>query len=971
MSGKKRSSSSVSVLQIILMVTLVLVALIGIAFMLIPRKPVAPPVSRVSYEERPESQKKNYSFVVETESTVSAPLPEPRGASEEKLLEKKTAEPEKELPFQLLGTVVDQKTSKPISGARVRVQRKTSADDEVLFASFSGEDEKTVRQRAKEQQFSNSSRAGEFKVPLEFPGQYEVEVTAVGYAKGTLLSPALSDSAAEVKISLALSTGASVAGRVTVADTGEGVGGLTVQADGFSGNYAITDKTGNYELRGLTPGLIGLTIDLRGTPYMSGKSLPYQKVAISSPDQEVKNIDFTVEAAGVIWGYVLSPKQEPISGTNLVLASSQSVLSQALSQFARKTPPVTGQSGADGYYELTGVPFNEEWHVHASSDEFAPQLSDPIILTKTQRNVRVDIFLFAGSNVYGTVVDSQGKPLPGAQVTCLPAYSTFFSNLKTPQAFRHTSSDANGQFMINELPGGEYQIFAQKKAYKVSPLGFPIHPDGYSDLTNVVLTLNSAEQGDHEIFGTVVDDRGQGLDGVNLTLSGVTLGGLEGTQRTETTAGNGKFHFTGISAGQYTIIASKDGYSPTTVRRARLNEETKILMKQSALVRGRVLIKENNQAPESYQVGAYPISESTGSPSLLGMMRDAATEEEFFAPDGSFSLAIHAGTYRLEASARGFTPARQEITLEAGQVVDNILLLLDEKGGRIAGTVFAKDNANITGAQVTLLEASSPAEALMMLATANIPENRIYSVGEDGAFFFESLPPGEYVAIAQHPNYPNAQSELIILTEGGREENVRIRFSSGGALEGYVYSEGRPVPNAVVMVVGNGVTGHANADNTGYYYIGDLSAGLYQAMVTDISAGDLSTIYDARGVQVMVEEGKATRYDFGTQEGARIEGQCTPGPSNMLGGRAVLQRPGYAQIPLGETVDVTELLGQSVGINPAGQFVMEDVMPGEWQLDIFYFELGIVNPLEVRYVHTEFIQVEQGEVLPLTLDIMF
>jgi len=74
---------------------------------------------------------------------------------------------------------------------------------------------------------------------------------------------------------------------------------------------------------------------------------------------------------------------------------------------------------------------------------------------------------------------------------------------------------------------------------------------------------------------------------------------------------------------------------------------------------------------------------------------------------------------------------------------------------------------------------------------------------------------------------------------------------------------------------------------------------------------------------------------------------------------------------LGETVDVTELLGQSVGINPAGQFVMEDVMPGEWQLDIFYFELGIVNPLEVRYVHTEFIQVEQGEVLPLTLDIMF
>ncbi|HQB03622.1 MAG TPA: carboxypeptidase-like regulatory domain-containing protein, partial [Candidatus Hydrogenedentes bacterium] len=216
MSGKKRSSSSVSVLQIILMVTLVLIAMIGIAFMLIPRKPVAPPVSRVSYEERPESQKKNYSPVPSIESSEPAPITEPQKISEKKVIEEKPAEPEKELPFHLLGTVVDQKTSKPIAGARVRVQRKTSAEDEVLFASFSGEDEKTLRQRAKEQQFSNSNRAGEFKVPLEFPGQYEVEVTAVGYAKGTLLSPALGDSAAEVKISLALSTGASIAGRVTV-----------------------------------------------------------------------------------------------------------------------------------------------------------------------------------------------------------------------------------------------------------------------------------------------------------------------------------------------------------------------------------------------------------------------------------------------------------------------------------------------------------------------------------------------------------------------------------------------------------------------------------------------------------------------------------------------------------------------------------------------------------------------------------
>jgi hypothetical protein len=394
-------------------------------------------------------------------------------------------------------------------------------------------------------------------------------------------------------------------------------------------------------------------------------------------------------------------------------------------------------------------------------------------------------------------------------------------------------------------------------------------------------------------------------------------------------------------------------------------------MRQTALVRGRVLVKATNQPPQLYEVGAFPLSESTGSVSVMGMMTDAIKSEQFYAPDGSFEISINAGTYRLEASAEDFTPARQEIKVEAGQVLEGIELMLDEKGGVIAGTVFAADGRSVQGASVTLLEASSPAEALMMLASNAVPEDHIQQVGGDGAFMFDSLPASEYVIVAQHPNYPNAQSELIVLEEGGRQENVRVRFGAGGALEGYVYSEGQAMPNAVILVVGNGITQHSTTDASGYYYLDGLATGVYQAMVTDVSSGDLTSIYDARGVQVTVEEGVATRYDFGTQEGARIEGQCIPGPMNMLGGRAVLQRPGYFQAPLGETVEVTQLLGQSVGINPGGVFLMEDVMPGEWQLDIYYFEMGVGNPLEVRYVHSEYIQIEQGEVLPLVLTIAY
>ena len=487
----------------------------------------------------------------------------------------------------------------------------------------------------------------------------------------------------------------------------------------------------------------------------------------------------------------------------------------------------------------------------------------------------------------------------------------------------------------------------------------------------MVLTLRGVDEGQHTVFGVVVDDRGQGIDGAEVRLAGVSMGGLEGSDRSTTTANQGAFQFDGVSVGQYTIIVTHDGYSPTTVRRVRLNEETHVTLRQSAQVRGHVLLKATNQPPTSYDVAAYPISERTGSISMMGMASDSARDETFFAPDGSFELILNAGTYRLEASADDYTPARQEITVEAGQVLDNIEFILDEEGGIISGTVVANDNGSVQGADVALLEAATPAEALMLLASNAVPEDRMQRLGDDGTFLFESLPAGQYVIIAQHPTYPSAQSEMIFLEEGGKEENVRIHFGSGGALEGYVYSNGVAVPEAVILVVGNGNTEHTTADNDGYYYLDGLSSGVYQAMVTDIASGDLTGIYDSRGVQVVVEEGQATRYDFGTGTGGRIEGNCIPGPSNMLGGRAVLSPPGYMQAPLGETVEVTELLGQSVGITPTGNFVMEDVPQGEWQLDIYYFEMGVINPLEVRYVHVELVQVEEGEVLTLNLPIAY
>lgn len=967
MSPKKRTASSVSVVQVVAMIALLLMGLIGLAFLFVPRKPIAPPPSRITYESRPEEKKKTYPQQSEFDTETPEPSTTLSQPSEEEVV---PAETVPTVEIHLSGKVVDANTRQPIKDAQIKVSVKTASEDTVAFASLVDTRRRRM-QSAMHKHQTKSDAEGLFSINLTEPGVYVVHIKASGYIPYKAITEMLNEDRLTFHIEALLSVGASVSGKVMEAGSKRGIPGLRVQIDSSDAESAISDSDGRYELKGLAPGQYGIAVDLRGSPYMAGTSLPFQRVTITSADQKLENVDFVVEAAGVVWGYVLSPNQEPINQAQVILTSSQSLIAQAISNLAKKSAPIADMTSEDGYYELTGVPLNQEWRVHAMSQAYAPQLSETFFLSPAQRNVRIDIYMFSGSNVSGQVVTQDGKPVPGAEVICIPAYGRFFSSMTAPQAFRNSTSDDKGLFAIRELPAGEYQLFAQKRGYKVSPVGYPLYPDGYNEIKNVKLVLTSAEEGAYSVYGQTVDDRGIGIDGVELQLVGVAMGGLEGIERTTTSANNGRFQFDGVNSGQYTLIAKKDGYSPTTVRRVRLNEETRVLMRQTALVRGRVIVKATNQPPSLYEVTAYPISESTGSINILGMTAEALRSETFSNPDGSFELSMNAGTYRLEASAEKYTPARQEIKLEAGQVLEGIVLILDEKGGTISGTVYAADGGNVQGASVMLLEASSPAEALVMLAANAVPDNRVMRVGSDGTFTFENLPAGEFVAIAQHPNYPNAQSPLIVLEEGGKEDNVRIRFSAGGALEGYVYSDGRPLAGAVVVVVGNGITEHSTTDTSGYYYIDGLATGIYQAMVTDVSSGDLTSIYGTRGVQVTVEEGSITRYDFGTREGARIEGRCMPGPMNMLGGRAVLQRPGFSQAALGQTVDVTQLMGQSVGINPVGTFVMEDVMPGEWQLDIYYFELGINNPLEVRYVHSELIQVEQGQVLPLDIFVSY
>ena len=263
------------------------------------------------------------------------------------------------LQLKIIGTVLDASTQQPIEQATITATRKRTGEDKIMLATMDRDARRRARRELRSEHKDASDSSGAFTVDLTEPGVYEILVVARGYVPFAGNSDLLGETVPEYQVEVRLSKGASISGKVTESESNKGAAGVTVTVESTGKPSCVTDGDGRYMVEGLAPGEYGVAVDVTGTPYMVGKELPYKKVTLTSADQKVDNVNFTVDAAGVVWGYVLSPDKAPIPSANVMLSSSESMISQALSTIAKKAAPITDTSGEDGYYELTGVPFNQ------------------------------------------------------------------------------------------------------------------------------------------------------------------------------------------------------------------------------------------------------------------------------------------------------------------------------------------------------------------------------------------------------------------------------------------------------------------------------------------------------------------------------------------------------------------------------------------------------------------------------------
>ena len=263
--------------------------------------------------------------------------------------------------------------------------------------------------------------------------------------------------------------------------------------------------------------------------------------------------------------------------------------------------------------------------------------------------------------------------------------------------------------------------------------------------------------------------------------------------RMATTDTDGKFEFTEVRAGRYTINASKGSYVGLSYGQQRptdLGKPLQILDNQTverldfslphgSIVTGRI-VDEFGEPMSDVQIAAQRYQFAQGQRRLVPAGRGASTDDL-----GEFRLfGIPPGQYYLSATWRNQNamnptvddrtayapmyfpgtdnPAQaQRITLAVGQELSDIVMALKPmRATRVTGTVVTSDGGPMAG-------------MVMVVSTAGGGFN--FSSGgpvrPDGTFILNGLAPGEYTVRAQSGGMggPDAETAMEKITATGAD----------------------------------------------------------------------------------------------------------------------------------------------------------------------------------------------------------
>jgi protocatechuate 3,4-dioxygenase beta subunit len=797
------------------------------------------------------------------------------------------------------GSVVDEKTRRPLAG--VRVSASTSG--------FPFRDD--VRSRR-----ARTDAKGRFRIAGLASRRYTVRASKADYLPVSMAGVVAAVSSSG-NVAIALQKAAGVVGRVSD-ELGSPVAGARVRfardndirtlirggPAAFLGRPGVTTgPDGAFRMRGLAPEK-NRTLEATKSGYVTAK-----RHGVTLKTGEVlKDVALVVRRGLEARGRVVDAAGQPIAGAEIRLAPVERGGGRLMFQIAgMNREKADASTAADGSFHLAGLEAGD-YALAVTREGYAPKRVPSVPVAAKGPNEWPPVVLTAGVPIIGVVRNSKGDAIVGAGV---------FAFGGEAGGTRNSTTDPEGRFRL--------EGFSSER-----PVMMTIIADGYAALQRrvtpsteelvLVLKTSGTIRGRVEDAGTkrpitdftatYTESQGGFAGGFRMVMGG-------GESEKSFQSPDGTFELSDVPPGKWIVRASSPGYRPADVSGIEVGEgETKdgvvVSLRKGSVVTGRVLDPRRGTGVPNASVAWSEPSDGGGmGPAAAAMMGrlngngSAVTTDA----DGRFRFdGLPSGRITVTAEHSDYLDASKQIDLEDEANVDLTLSV----GGSVSGTVVGKDGrTGVAGAQVLL---SAPGGGM--------------SFGDDSAradasgnFSFEHLKAGRY-GVSARSNAGATASKDVVLAESQRLDGVMLEMATGATVLGTVTGlpSGR-VGGVRVFASAKDYTDSAVAGDDGRFTLQDVPAGVLRLSANTAFPSMRST---TKTVEIP-EDASEVPVEIAFEGSSRLAGRITRG-DKPISGAFVSATPDPPIASGGRATDQTD---------EDGRYELEALADGSYQLQVF------------------------------------
>lgn len=547
--------------------------------------------------------------------------------------------------------------------------------------------------------------ASRVTVSGELEGYFQIGRSGMGGA----IQLRMPEDKSEVKnVDITMMRGVKIAGKVESLGDGTPIAGATIQFNtdtttrDFRRQSTVSDAEGNFS--GFVVSNTRLVLTASHEKYADSTTNPIQVM-----DEPIQDVVIKMGKGGNILGVVLNPDDDPVPNANVT------GMAQGPSAGDRNARFGGGRvvTDAEGKFKIEMAPAGE-YNLSASASDY--DVSNRVVVNITEGKDVEDVKLILKSPhfIEGIVKQSSGDVAVGARVN---ATRTEGNNRGYRQ--RSTYTDDKGKFQFDNLSTGKYTLQAENGGLRSKSVEIAVDSSG----VELILDLDEAT-----LTGSVIDVSTK-KPVENFTIRAAGRGRVYGTFNNS----DGSFEIQGLIRGNtYSFLIDAEGYISTTTPDIKipLNDNPPPVVFEigyGGSIFGTVKFSENKNPVKGAKVVR---TIQTGAGPRIGFEQIAFTDK-----DGCFLFENQSPAEYIIKVLYGKYPEVSVNCKVVNNGISDVGTMFLVNGGNIIGTVFDSSPQPLpVGGKIVRLRSVKLASPLEMT----------YRTADDGKFYFENLPKGQY-----------------------------------------------------------------------------------------------------------------------------------------------------------------------------------------------------------------------------------